>query len=294
MHPLLLPGTHVVRRGPHEVQAGLGRGTAVTLPGSTTRIDELQKDPPTLRTLARTGLVLPDDGPLRRALPAEGSADPWVRHTLAAVVRRTPTRSAQALATRSEHLVTVTPFGHPLSRRLADDLEALCRRTGLRLPAPSRPGPAPRGAIQPQPLHVLVGVGEVPRELLDEWIREARPHLVVRLVEGRAVVGPFVLPGRTACLRCLDAYCSEEDPAWPLVVEQYARATRGDRADGIPEPVDAALAAVAVGWAARDLAAYAEGAEPTTWSTTVTLAADLATVETRRWPPHPHCGCAWG
>ena len=48
-----------------------------------------------------------------------------------------------------------------------------------------------------------------------------------------------------------------------------------------------------VGWAARDLAAYAERTQPATWSTTVTFSADLATVGTRRWPPHPHCGCAW-
>lgn len=293
MHPLLLPGTHVVRRGPHEVQAGLARGAAVRLPGTTTRLDRLHDDPPALRTLSRAGLLVADDGPLRRALPAEGSTDRWVRHSLAAVVRRVPADCERALTTRCDHVVTVTPFGHPLSRQLADDLETLCRRTGLRLPGRGRPGPVPRGATQPSPLHVLVGVGEPPRELLDGWIREAQPHLVVRLVEGRAVVGPFVDPGRTACLRCLDAYGTEEDPAWPLVVEQYSRATRDDRADGIPEPVDAALAAVAVGWAARDLAAYAEGAQPTTWASTVTLAADLTAVETRHWVAHPHCGCAW-
>ena len=80
---------------------------------------------------------------------------------------------------------------------------------------------------------------------------------------------------------------------WPLLVEQYARATRSDRADGIPEPVDAALAAVAVGWAARDVATYAEGAAPATLGTTVSFSPLLEPVTRQQWRQHPHCGCAW-
>jgi bacteriocin biosynthesis cyclodehydratase domain-containing protein len=143
-------------------------------------------------------------------------------------------------------------------------------------------------------VHVLVAVGEPHRELLDDWVRRQEPHLVVRLVEGSAVVGPFVVPGSTACLRCQDAYRTEQDPAWPLLVEQHARASTSDRADGIPEPVDPALVAMAVGWAVRDLARFVEGGTPATWSGTVTLGPDPDVVEPRRWPVHPHCGCAWG
>src|ERR1700733_14635490 len=32
------------------------------------------------------------------------------------------------------------------------------------------------------------------------------------------VVGPLVIPGRTACLRCLDLTRAERDPAWPLIL----------------------------------------------------------------------------
>jgi bacteriocin biosynthesis cyclodehydratase domain-containing protein len=191
-------------------------------------------------------------------------------------------------------VVEVASFGHPVGHDLVGDLQTVCRRVGLRLPETARPGPPRRGAVPPDPVMVLVGVGEPSRDLLDPWVRDAVPHVVVRLVEGCAVVGPFVQPGSTACLRCIDAYLTEDDPAWPLLVEQYSRATRTDRADGIPEPVDAALAAVAVGWAVRDLEAYAEGAQPGSWSSTVTLDADLAAVTPLHWPPHPHCGCAWG
>ena len=294
MHPLLLPGTHLVRRGPELLQAGLARGSAVTLDRPVRGPESLKDDLATVRTLRRAGLLLDDDRPLRAALPAHGTGDPWVRHALSAVARRTPQSSVEALTSRTQHLVEVASFGHPLGDDLVRDLQTLCRRTGLRLPEGARPGPVPRGAVRPDPVRVLVGIGEPSRDLLDPWVRDTVPHLVVRLVEGRAVVGPFVDPGRTACLRCIDAYLTEDDPAWPLLVEQYSRATRDDRSDGVPEPVDAALASVAVGWAVRDLQAYAETAEPVSWSSTVTLSADLAEVTTRHWPPHPHCGCAWG
>jgi hypothetical protein len=76
-------------------------------------------------------------------------------------------------------------------------------------------------------------------------------------------------------------------------VRQYAEACRRPRRDGIPEPLDPLLATVAAGWAARDLATYVDGGRPSTWSTTLTLDADLTAVETRTWSRHPDCGCSW-
>jgi bacteriocin biosynthesis cyclodehydratase domain-containing protein len=292
MHPLLSPGTHVLRRGPHEVQVGLDPEHAVVLPSSASVLEDQ-----TLPRLVRSGLAVGDDRALRSALPAEDpSADRdtmQVRHTIAALARRTGPALPTTIGSRNSHAVTVTPVGHHLARHLADELVSLCRRCGLDVPSRIRPGPLPRGATRPAPVHVLVGVGEPRRDVVDPWLRDEEPHLLVRFVEGRALVGPFVLPGRTACLRCIDAYLTEEDPAWPLLVEQYARATRTDRPDGIPEPVDAAVAAVAVGWAAREVATYAEGGTPTTLSATIRLGAALETVDTRRWAQHPHCGCSW-
>lgn len=293
MHPFLTPGTHVLLRGPEEVQVGLDPERSVVVPGRAPVLTALAGTPELLATLVRSGLAETDDHALRRALPGHEAGVPWVRHTLSAVARRVRSALPEVLEGRGSRVVTVTPFGHPMGRELAEELTGLCLRTGLRLPSRPRPGPAPRRARRLSPVHVLIGVGEPTRDLLDGWVREGVPHLVVRLVEGRAVIGPFVVPGKTACLRCIDAYRAEEDPAWPLLVEQYARATRSDRADGIPEPVDAALAAVAVGWAARELASYAENAVPVSWSSTTRLSATLDTVETRHWPQHPHCGCTW-
>jgi bacteriocin biosynthesis cyclodehydratase domain-containing protein len=291
MHPLLLPGTHLLRRGDGRLQAGLGREASTILPGATRTVTELAADPAAMGALLRHGLAASDDRPVREALPADRGRDPWPRHSLAATARRTRDRFADVLAERAGHEVVPVPFGHPLSRLLAEELATVCRRSGLNA---SRPAGLPRhGPPATYPVHVLVGVGEPHRELLDPWLHDGTPHLVVRLVEGGVVVGPLVVPGQTACLRCLDAFAAEADPSWPLLVEQYARVTSSDRADGIPEPVDAALASIAVGWAARDVAAYLEGGTPTSWSSTVRLSAELDTIETRSWPTHPHCGCSW-
>ena len=288
MQPVLVPGAHVLRRGREEFQVGLECGVAV-LPGpDAPELTALGRSPGLVTSLVRSGLALTDDQTLRRVLPGPVE-QPWRRHTLAAIARRTGDLFPEAARHRDTCGVDVVAFGHPLSRHLAADLAEVCDRSGLRVCVT----PGRRQASGSATVRVLVGVGEPSRDLVDPWLREGSPHVLVRLVEGRAVIGPFVVPGRTACLRCIDAYRREEDPSWPLLVEQYARASRSDRADGIPEPVDAALAAVAVGWTVREVATYAEGGVPSSTSATLTLSPMLDTVDTRRWPAHPHCGCAW-
>jgi len=300
MRPLLVPGVHVLRRPGDQVQLGLDPERSLVLPGTAQATlsawshGRAAPPPEVMPRLLRARLAFPDDRALRAALPSARAGAGWARHTLAALARDTAEDLDGVLASRASTVVTVQPFGHDLSRELAEQLVGLCARAGLSLPRPRRPGPRPHGARPERPVVALVGVGEPSREMADPLLREGTAHLVVRLTEGRAVVGPFVVPGETACLRCTDAYLTEHDPAWPLLVEQYARATRSDRPDGIPEPVDASLAALAVAWAARDLASYAEGTTPGTFSSTVRLAARLEAIETRRWSRHPACGCGWG
>ena len=38
--------------------------------------------------------------------------------------------------------------------------------------------------------------------------------------EAIGIVGPLVIPGRSACLHCLDLARAERDPAWPQVLAQ--------------------------------------------------------------------------
>ncbi len=95
--------------------------------------------------------------------------------------------------------------------------------------------------------------------------------------------GPFVVPGVTACVRCLDAHRSEHDPRRATVLEQCAR-------DG-EDAGDPALAALGLAAAVADVVGFVDGDRPATWSATVDLGAAQPVV--RPWPRHPHCGCAW-
>ena len=133
---------------------------------------------------------------------------------------------------------------------------------------------------------VLWSEGEPARSRFDDLMRTGTPHLVVRERPEGALVGPYVVPGATACLRCVDAHLAETDPRRSLVVEQVA--TTGPLRPLDPDPVARALAAA---WAVQDLASAAQGVLPATWSATVTLGElpPRVTAYTR----HLHCGCAW-
>lgn len=153
----------------------------------------------------------------------------------------------------------------------ADRVDALLREAGCRL------DPA-------APVALLVVAGEVPRPDADAEVRAGRPHLPVGAGAHGWTVGPFVVPGRTACLRCVDAHRAEQDPRRALVVEQLA---------GRPAtPADPALTALAAAWAVRDVLTFLAGREPATWSTTVEIGPELPP-RRQVWARHPHCGCSW-
>ncbi len=187
--PVLLPGTHVVRRDADHVQAGLAPAPSVVAPRRPARPRRPDLgDPAVARTLGRAGLLLTDDGPLRRALPPHGATDPWVRHTVSAA-RPTHLCQPRASAGRPGPLRGHGPRLRPpaRSRRSRPTWSGCAAARGCDSPRPPRPGPARHGTRPPAVLDVLVGVGEPPRELLDDRVREASP--------------PRRPPGRGACRR---------------------------------------------------------------------------------------------
>jgi len=295
MRPILRPGTHVLSRAGGELQVGLDPARAVLLPDTdpVRRMLALLAAPAeraayaaddltaTVDQLERHGLLVDE----RDLMPLLDGARGGTGHAAAALARLCGGRTAEAWRARTRWRGRVRGFGHPAGVDLPGDLGALLRDAGLADPVRDRADPVDTG--------VLVGVGEPHREELDEWIRAGTAHLVVRLTEGRAVIGPCVVPGRTACLRCVDAHRTDADPSWPLLVRQYAAASIRDRVDGAPEPVDPLLAALALAWAARDLATYVDGRRPSTWSATITVQPDLSELETRAWLRHPACCCTW-
>lgn len=142
---------------------------------------------------------------------------------------------------------------------------------------------APEGQAAPV-VTLLMSAGPLRRDLVDDHVRDGSAHLVLAGGPDGWTVGPYVVPGVTACLRCVDAEFGTRDPRRALVVEQYARRTTGDA-----EPVGRALA---LAYVVRDLRMIARGERPTTWSAMVRIGGS-GTLEPRHVRRHPACGCAW-
>ncbi|MGQ0482585.1 MAG: TOMM precursor leader peptide-binding protein [Pseudonocardia sp.] len=136
---------------------------------------------------------------------------------------------------------------------------------------------APRGRVD---LVVLTG-GWLPSPVSDA------PHLSTRLVDGLGMVGPLVLPGRSACLRCIDLHHAEHDPHWPTVAADLA-----GRVGSASPATTAATAALAADQALAAVdALLGNGGAPPTLDAVLHLDTRRGTLCRRPWPPHPRCGC---
>jgi hypothetical protein len=156
-------------------------------------------------------------------------------------------------------------------------------------PGPLPPEPPPPGPPRPGPprpdLAILVG-----RHLLElraSLVREQIPHLAAMADEAIGTVGPLVIPGRTACLRCMDLTRADRDPAWPLILAQ----TVGRQPD--PLACDAPLAAAVAAHAAAQALAFIDRPFELGAVANGTLELVLPSWQWRRrtWPPHPDCDC---
>jgi bacteriocin biosynthesis cyclodehydratase domain-containing protein len=114
-------------------------------------------------------------------------------------------------------------------------------------------------------------------------VAERVPHLAVHVRDGRAGVGPFVLPGRTSCLRCASLHRSDHDPCWPRLAAQLASR---------PAAASHCATAVAAGIAVEQVLGLLAGSgEPATVEATVDLDPLTGRLASRTRPPHPACGC---
>ncbi len=134
----------------------------------------------------------------------------------------------------------------------------------------------------------LVILADIYRRELPEILRRGGvPHLAAAASEAIGVVGPLVLPGRTACLRCLDLARAERDPAWPLILAQLS----GGGAD--PPACDTVLAAAVATQAAAQALAFVDRPASASAVTNGTLELVLPDWQWRRrtWAQHDRCGC---
>jgi len=252
----LAPGLRVVRRGRDHVQVGLYAGRRVLLQRTDT-----------------------------------------VERTLAALVGGVPVTADPDNASVLERLErNGCVVWDPTPRRGRPSVVVLGRLEVDGVPDPAGVLRAAGVAVAPSVDHadvvLVLSAGELDRDRLDLLIRRRATHLVVRLVDGGAVIGPFVAPGVTACLRCVDAHLSVRDPDHVVVTARYVRATSRSRPDGTPD-LEPALTSVALAWALRDVVAHLTGSEPSTWSRTVHLGRNPLEQTQQSWLRHPQCGCCW-
>ncbi|MBV9486033.1 MAG: TOMM precursor leader peptide-binding protein, partial [Frankiaceae bacterium] len=107
--------------------------------------------------------------------------------------------------------------------------------------------------------------------------------------ETTATIGPFVLPGQTPCLRCVELGRGDRDPAWPVLAAQLI----GER--HVVEPCDVALASTAASIAALHVLAWLDhGIDPPPPSIGGMLELSLSDLRLRRRTivAHPGCGCS--
>lgn len=128
----------------------------------------------------------------------------------------------------------------------------------------------------------------VPLALCDELVSQDRVHLPVVSRGGGFVLGPFVVPGQSACVRCDELIRSDRDAthAW------IATAMRTDPSP--PQAFDAVLGTLATSYVALNTLAYIDQlVTPQLLNTvgTTTLPAGELTVTATT--PHPACGCGW-
>src|SRR6516165_5834100 len=114
------------------------------------------------------------------------------------------------------------------------------------------------------------------------------PHLAVSASEAIGVVGPLVLPGQSACLRCLDLTRAERDPAWPLILAQLSGQASAD-----PPGCDTVLATTVTAQAVAQALAFIDedGQAPAVTNGTLELVLPGWQWRRRTWRPHPQCGC---
>ncbi|MFF4625618.1 thiamine biosynthesis protein ThiF [Nonomuraea jabiensis] len=133
-------------------------------------------------------------------------------------------------------------------------------------------------------LVILTPVAPLDGVLVNELTSLGIPHLLGSAFEGHGTVGPLVIPGKTACLHCLDLTRRDRDPMWPIVTARLGGYPPGETA------CDVTLAALVAAAVAGHALAYLDGREPAVTNGTMDVTPDWRW-KRRSWTIHPQCRC---
>jgi len=145
------------------------------------------------------------------------------------------------------------------------------------------------GSVSPAPdLIVLTAVGAIRADVGEPWLRRRIPHLPLVVQGHRVQVGPLIAGGAGPCLNCLDLQRRDRDAAWPALLSQLA--AQGPLRPGPPVMLESTLTAMTAGTAAMIVHTCLDG-QPVPEDLSLELSLPWPTVQSRRWFPHPLCGC---
>jgi hypothetical protein len=300
VRPALKPGLLPVWRDRDTLQIGIDSRRAVALTGMggiawvVGLLDGSRDRAQVIQAAVDQGIPAETAERVLALLATAGALDDFPAGTLRALSAPQRARLAAELATASLAHRDGDGGARTLARRLATQVRihgggrvgagiaSLLNTSGIGQVAPADPGDA--GPGRPD---LAVLVGRHPPELRAGLMRERIPHLAASADEAIGVVGPLVIPGRTACLRCMDLTRTDRDPAWPLILAQLAG--RG------PDPLacDAPLAAAVAAQAAAQVLAFTDRPTAARAVTDGTLELVLPGWQWRRktWPRHRDCSC---
>ena len=182
--------------------------------------------------------------------------------------------------------VLISPVGDEAHRvvvagtgRLAERLVTVLAATGIQAVIAATVEAA---EIAEGELAVAVGHYVLDPALHGLWLRRDVTHLPVVYSDTSIAIGPFVVPGVSACLYCLQRHASDADPAWPAIASQLW---------GRRSPVDTELmASEAAAIVAREVVARL-GRPVDARSDQLVIEAATGARSRREFDIHPDCGC---
>jgi hypothetical protein len=177
---------------------------------------------------------------------------------------------------------------------LAESITRLLAASGVQ-GAHRCPGSTPAGSVgnrgADRAPDTVVLVGQLAgNRVSDHLVATGTPHLAVAIVDGTGVLGPFVLPGRTSCLRCVDVARAGSDPAWPALVSQLGSPVPAPH--GIPSPRSPVLEIALAAWSVREVIAHLTGGRAVTYGASLRFDDDLVEQVRHTWSLQAGCGCA--
>jgi hypothetical protein len=287
MRPIVRPGLQILRRDIRTLQVGRDWPGATCLPDSAAvqavlgALDGFRDTAGVVLAAASTGLQydacaaaleqLIDVGAVvdQAAAHRRPSCEEWLWTTLWLLAGPDETAD-HILRLRRRCRVHVDGAGP-----IADSIRAL-------LPVA---GPTITNDPSRATLLVMTDTAEPSRERADQAMRTGLPHLWAYARELSGVVGPFVVPGRSACLRCTDHARAEVESSWPTLLQAASRHTNGG--------CDRVLAELVGAWTTLEVVMWASGFRPSSWDAVVEIPYDVGAIHRRDTPVHPQCGCGW-